>query len=60
LSSHPFECVKGKKQYTISLITRSGEFHYAVDLPHVIRVAAHAALMVIDKYYSLTDECKVY
>jgi hypothetical protein len=32
----------------------------AVDLPHVIRVAAHAALMVIDKYYSLTDECEVY
>jgi hypothetical protein len=24
---------------------------------HVIHVAAHAALMVIEKYYSLMDEC---
>jgi hypothetical protein len=30
------------------------------DLPNVIRVAAHAALLLLDKYFSLTDECEVY
>jgi len=30
------------------------------DLPNIIRVAAHAALLLLDKYFSLTDECEVY
>jgi hypothetical protein len=29
-------------------------------LPNSIRVAAQAALLLIDKYFSLTDECEVY
>jgi len=29
-------------------------------LPNVLRVAAHAALMLAEKYYSLNDECEVY
>jgi hypothetical protein len=29
-------------------------------LPNVIRVAAEAALLLIDKYFSLTDECELY
>lgn len=29
-------------------------------LPDVIRVAAHAALLTIGKYYALTDDCEVY
>lgn len=29
-------------------------------LPSSIRVAAQAALLLIDKYFSLTDECEVY
>jgi hypothetical protein len=29
-------------------------------LPKVIRVAAHAALMLAEKYHSLNDECEVY
>jgi hypothetical protein len=29
------------------------------DLPNVIRAAAHAALEVIAKYYSLSDDCTV-
>lgn len=31
-----------------------------VDAPSVVRVAAHAALLLIQKYHSLTDECEVY
>ena len=30
------------------------------ELPNVIRVAAQAALLLIDKYFSLTDECELY
>lgn len=30
------------------------------ELPKVIRVAAHAALMLTQKYHSLNDECEVY
>lgn len=29
-------------------------------LPNVLRVAAHAALMLAEKYHSLNDECEVY
>jgi hypothetical protein len=29
-------------------------------MPKVIRVAAHAALMLAQKYHSLNDECEVY
>lgn len=29
-------------------------------LPNVIRIAAEASLLVIDKYYALNDECEVY
>jgi hypothetical protein len=29
-------------------------------LSSVTRVAAHAALMLLDKYFSLTDECEIY
>ena len=29
-------------------------------LPGVIRVAAHAVLLMIGKYYALTDDCEVY
>lgn len=29
-------------------------------LPNSIRVAAQAALLLIDKYFSLTDECELY
>jgi hypothetical protein len=29
-------------------------------LPDVIRVAAQAALLLIDKYFTLTDECELY
>jgi len=29
-------------------------------LPNSIRVAAQSALLLIDKYFSLTDECEVY
>jgi hypothetical protein len=29
-------------------------------LPSVIRVTAHAALLMISKYYALTDDCEVY
>ncbi|KAH8110930.1 hypothetical protein DFH11DRAFT_728116 [Phellopilus nigrolimitatus] len=32
----------------------------AADLPNVIRVAAHASLLVCQKYFALTDECEVY
>lgn len=31
-----------------------------VSMPKVIRVAAHAALMLAQKYHSLNDECEVY
>lgn len=30
------------------------------DLPDIIRVAAIAALLVVGKYYALTDESEVY
>lgn len=30
------------------------------ELLDVIRVAAQAALLLIDKYFSLTDECELY
>ena len=30
------------------------------ELPNVICVAAQAALLLIDKYFSLTDECELY
>jgi hypothetical protein len=26
----------------------------------ILRMAAHAALTVIEKYYALTDDCEVY
>jgi hypothetical protein len=29
-------------------------------LPNSIRVAAQASLLLIDKYFSFTDECEVY
>lgn len=29
-------------------------------LPNIIRVAAQAALLLIDKYFSLTNECELY
>ena len=29
-------------------------------LPNVIRVTAYAALLLIDKYISLTNECELY
>lgn len=29
-------------------------------LPNVIRVAAHAALMLAEKYHSFNDKCEVY
>lgn len=29
-------------------------------LPNSIRVAAQAALLLVDKYFSFTDECEVY
>lgn len=29
-------------------------------LPNVIRIAAIAALIVVGKYYALTDDCEVY
>lgn len=29
-------------------------------LPNVLRVAAHASLMLAEKYHSLNDECEVY
>ena len=29
-------------------------------LPKVIQVAVHAAFMLMQKYYSLNDECEVY
>jgi hypothetical protein len=32
----------------------------AGDLPNVIRIAAQAALLVISKYYALTDDNEVY
>jgi hypothetical protein len=32
----------------------------AQDLPNVIRIAVQAALFVISKYYSLTDDNEVY
>lgn len=32
----------------------------AAELPNVVCVAAQAALLLIDKYFSLTDECEVY
>ncbi|GBE85907.1 hypothetical protein SCP_0804310 [Sparassis crispa] len=32
----------------------------AVHLPPVVRVAAHAALLLSNKYYALTDECEAY
>lgn len=28
--------------------------------PNVARVAAHAAILLLDKYHSLTDECEIY
>lgn len=28
--------------------------------PNVARVAAHASLLLLEKYHSLTDECEVY
>jgi hypothetical protein len=31
-----------------------------IELPKVIQVAAHAALMLTQKYHSLNDECEVY
>jgi len=36
------------------------EVRDAVDLPNVIRIAAQAALLVIAKYYALTDDNEVY
>lgn len=30
------------------------------DAPNVVRVAAHASLLLLQKYHSLTDDCKVY
>ncbi|KAJ7659488.1 hypothetical protein B0H17DRAFT_902313, partial [Mycena rosella] len=30
------------------------------EMPNIIRVAAHAASLVLDKYHSLSDECEVY
>lgn len=30
------------------------------ELPNVLRVAAHAALMLAQKYHSMNDECEVY
>ena len=30
------------------------------ELPKVIRVTAHAALMLMQKYHTLNDECEVY
>lgn len=32
----------------------------ATDMPNVIRVAAHAALLVSQKYFAMTDDCEVY
>ena len=32
----------------------------ADELPAVIRVAAQATLFLIDKYFSLTDDCELY
>jgi hypothetical protein len=29
-------------------------------MPKVIRVAAHASLMLAEKYHSMNDECEVY
>ena len=30
------------------------------ELPKVIQVVAHAALMLMQKYHTLNDECEVY
>ena len=30
------------------------------EVPDVIRIAAQAALIMVDKYYALTDDCEVY
>jgi hypothetical protein len=30
------------------------------ELPNVVRVAAQAALLLIDKYYSLMKDCELY
>jgi hypothetical protein len=30
------------------------------DLPNVIRVAAQAGLLLIEKYFTLTEECELY
>jgi len=31
-----------------------------VSLSSVTHIAAHAALMLLNKYFSLTDECEIY
>jgi hypothetical protein len=30
------------------------------DAPNVVRVAAHASLLLLQKYHLLTDDCEVY
>ena len=30
------------------------------EVPDVIRIAAQAALIMVSKYYALTDDCEVY
>ncbi|KAI0061954.1 hypothetical protein BV25DRAFT_1804810, partial [Artomyces pyxidatus] len=32
----------------------------SVELPNTIRVAAHASLIMVGKYYALSDDCEVY
>lgn len=36
---------------------RDGE---VIEVPAVIRVAAHAALLVFNKYHSLLGQCEIY
>jgi hypothetical protein len=30
------------------------------EVPNVVRVAAHASLLLLQKYHSLTDDCEIY
>ena len=34
--------------------------HDHASMPKVICVAAHASLMLVEKYHSMNDECEVY
>jgi hypothetical protein len=42
------------------LVIRNNELAPATLFSPILRMAAHAALTVIEKYYALTDDCEVY